>query len=174
MAQRTTTTDNTGPSSLRLSRSLPSVVLGMGLALSAALLLAANQGRRALDRAHFIELVDAAQRSIDDRIGFIEETLGAGVALFAASESVELHEWRAFIGAIGFTERVPGVNCVGVIHAVAPEHAAAFTGIRRADGAPGFTIHPFDSAGRASPPKMTRRACSWCTRSSSPRTWRRA
>ncbi len=120
---------------------LPGTVLLLGWGLSGGLFYWIHEGSLDKDRAHFEALVRRAEQNIAQRMATYEVALRGGVSLFAASKSVERHEWKAYIDSMKIVERLPGINGVGVVFPVAPSGLASFLDSTRTDGAREFRVH---------------------------------
>lgn len=79
---------------------------------------------------------------IQDRLLDYERVLLGGVALFAASRSVEREEWREFMAVRTVQERLPGIQGLGYAARVAAVDRPSFVAAVRAEGYPEFSIAP--------------------------------
>jgi len=101
---------------------------------------AAENALEASTRAHFEFRVTEITDAIRGRITDYAQVLRGGVALHAASESVEWYEWRAYVDTLRLENTYPGIQGIGIVHRVAHAHAGAFvTAMRRHSTAFGIT-----------------------------------
>ena len=75
-----------------------------------------------------------------NRIEIYSDMLHGARGLFAASKSVERHEWHAYAASLRIAERFPGIRAMGFLAAVPRQNLDAFLNETRADGAPDFAI----------------------------------
>ncbi len=123
-------------------KSLPLLILFVGWGLSAYLFYSIKKHEHEFNAAHFDTLALSITHSIQMHMNDFKDVLQGGVSLYAASESVQRSEWRAYTKASHITEQHPGVNGMGVILPVYPNEKASFLDQIRADEAPDFEIHP--------------------------------
>lgn len=119
---------------------LPFAVMMVGWILSGWMFSSLNRASQRIDDAHFKALVDDATRKIEHRFEYYEDALRAGVALFAASESVEKQEWSTFARSLKLEQKYPGVLGIGVVYSVSAERLPEFISRVRANDAPGFDV----------------------------------
>ena len=128
---------------LRTVRSPPAAIVLLGGWVLSSWLYANLQASNAqFDQLRLERLAREAENAIQQRLTTYADALHAGASLHAASQSVELLEWRAFAESLDMLHRYPGIHGIGVIHPVTQPAAASFVSHRRADGQPDFSIHP--------------------------------
>ncbi len=71
-----------------------------------------------------------------------EQLLLGASGLFAASQHVDRHDWRAFMEAQHINERYPGILGVGFSQRILPKDLAAHVRRIRAEGFPHYTLWP--------------------------------
>ena len=131
----------------RPSVSGPAGVLA-GLLLAAGLLATAGAWQvarqdAALDlQRYFEERAQASETRLRSRLLTYEQMLRGVTGLFAASESVELHEFRAYVSALRADERYPGIQGIGFAKHVPDTELPAFLEQARRDGLPGYRAWP--------------------------------
>lgn len=76
--------------------------------------------------SEFERLVDKVERDVTSRMQSYENALWGGVGLFAASQSVEVDEWKAYVDALMLDSTYPGANGVGYISAVKKESLSVY------------------------------------------------
>lgn len=80
--------------------------------------------------------------SIEERLRQHEQILLGGEGLFVASESVDRAAWRTYIERLHLKENYPGIQGVGFIKIIKPADLQAHIAAIRAEGFPGYTVHP--------------------------------
>lgn len=94
-----------------------------------------------------------AMRRFDQTVERIEETLRVCMqhhsqilygarGLLLASENVDRGEWHSFVNSLDLEVHDPGIQAVGVSSRVRPSERAAHIQNIRAQGFPGYVIHP--------------------------------
>lgn len=93
-------------------------------------------------KMHFDREADVVLGLIGERMSKYEEALWAGVALIDSLEGDLDHDtWRAYCNSIRIGEKYPGINGIGVIHALEPHEVESFVQLHQQDR-PDFTIFP--------------------------------
>lgn len=82
---------------------------------------------------------DHAMRS---RLSAYRQSLDGGAAIFAASSSVSLEEWRAYVSVLNIKETLPGINGLGFIEAVQRSKIEDYLQSARNRGVGNVNIHP--------------------------------
>ena len=85
---------------------------------------------------------DQAALKIQERLNTYAQILRGGAGLFAASTSVERHEWRDYVKTLQTEQSVPGVQGVGFATVVAPGQLSAHIASIRQEGFPDYTVRP--------------------------------
>ncbi|HUE80854.1 MAG TPA: CHASE domain-containing protein [Pyrinomonadaceae bacterium] len=100
---------------------IPYVVLFAGLLFTAVVAHYLRQLSQAEDEASFRAAVHQVDASIQGRIETYVALLRAGTALFSASESVQIHEFRRFVEGLSLKQQYPGIQGIGFTARIAPE-----------------------------------------------------
>lgn len=90
----------------------------------------------------FAAASDAITRKIEERLITYAVLLQGGQALFAASESVERHEWRDYVETVKADQIVPGYEGLGFSRIISPEDLEAHHDSVHREGFPDYTVHP--------------------------------
>ncbi len=80
--------------------------------------------------------------AISDRLLAYEQVLRGAAGLFAASKSVGRDEWRAYFESLKIDAYFPGVQGLGFAKHIASKEKETHITAVRAEGFPGYTIHP--------------------------------
>lgn len=118
------------------------LVLGVSLSASVWGYQAAESELSLKMRHRFDGRVDEIKTAIRDRIQVYEQVLQGARGLFAASQSVERHEWREYLASVNITKNYPGIKGVGFVSCVPRKNLESFLAAARLDGAPDFKINP--------------------------------
>ncbi len=86
--------------------------------------------------------VDETITKINDRVNIYINVLDGAKGLFAASESVERSEWKAYIGSLEIEKNYPGIQGIGYSVFIQPENLEQHIEEIRAQGFPDYTIRP--------------------------------
>ncbi|MBS4099087.1 MAG: CHASE domain-containing protein, partial [Sulfuricella sp.] len=126
-------------STLRL---VPWLVLLAGLAVT-FMVYRSNQTdtRRALE-TEFAHRVNQLSGSIEVRLRGYEQVLRGAAGLFAASVSVERHEFRDYVAALNLEKHYPGIQGVGYARLVRPHDLATHVAAIRKEGFPDYAVRP--------------------------------
>lgn len=92
-------------------------------------------------RRQFDEEAGGVLSALRQRLLIYQHALYGAAGLFAASETVERAEWRAYLESVSVENRLPGVDGVGFIANVPRAGLEKFLRVTREDGAPEFGIH---------------------------------
>ncbi len=98
----------------------------------------ANQELRASVRTY----TEATESAVEDRLNIFEETLRAGLGLFAGNGIVTNQQWHQFITTSAVLERYPGAQNVGYAKVVPASQRDQFLADARSTISPDFTISP--------------------------------
>ncbi len=88
---------------------------------------------------HFSQIVGTVEPMVEARLNLYFSALQSGTGLFAASETVERDEWKAFLSHGNFEAKLPGIDGLGVVFKVRRKNLDAFVKQTRKDHAPDFT-----------------------------------
>ena len=127
---------------VRLARLLPWLVLGVSLALTLQLWLSARQQAERDLRTEFRTRVADSSRRIEQRMLDYELVLTGVRGLFAASQSVNRDEFRAFVSALNIEKNFPGVQSVGWVPIVTAAEKEKHIAAVRGEGFPDYNIQP--------------------------------
>ncbi len=94
------------------------------------------------NHAAFETLAEDSAHALRDRLESYKRSLDGGAGLFAASETVSLDEWRAYVDELDMERTLPGINGIGYIEPIGLEDVASFEARMQREGVPEFTIHP--------------------------------
>ncbi|MCA9293443.1 MAG: CHASE domain-containing protein [Phycisphaerales bacterium] len=122
------------------------VTLAIGISASIGIALATN---KAITRAAEERFVLDTRENAAAPVSHMKQPLLVleGVrALFAASKSVERHEFRQYVQSRNLHQQYPGLQAIGVIERVAEGSIASFVETQQADGAPTYTVYPSSAA----------------------------
>lgn len=76
------------------------------------------------------------------RLDSYAQSLDGGAALYAASETVSLSKWQAFVEVLNIEETLPGINGIGFIQPVLRKEVETYLESARARGISDITVHP--------------------------------
>lgn len=126
----------------RWTQFTPWVVLGLALFVTFQLWQAAQSEAERNLRNNFHARVDDSIRRIQQRMLDYEQVLAGVRGLFAASNSVERREFRAFVAALNIEKSFPGVQSVGWVAMVPNHQKKAHIEAIHKEGFPEYTIKP--------------------------------
>ncbi len=89
----------------------------------------------------FDRLAERFTEEVGGRVNRVVYSLNGARGVFAASQSVERLEFRAYVASRDLSREFPGVLGMGFIESVAPADVAAFVAQQRADNAPDYTVN---------------------------------
>ena len=93
--------------------------------------------------AHFERETGRVVQALVRRMELYEDALQAGVAVLDASGGrMDRVAWRRFADGLDLQRRYPGVNGIGLVARVGEDELDGLTARVRADGEPGFAVHP--------------------------------
>lgn len=95
-----------------------------------------------LAASRFENETDDIARAIRERMYDYENALRAGVALFAASDSVTRREWATFFAALSVEKAYPGIHGIGFNERVPAPRLKAHIDRVRADGLADYRVWP--------------------------------
>ena len=117
-------------------------MLGVGII---ATIISSLQVKQAIEQdavKQFAFTCDQVTLKIQDRLGAYALILRGGASLFAASVSVERHEWRAYVESLRIEERIPGAQGMGFAQVITPNELAIHIAAIRSQGFPEYTVRP--------------------------------
>jgi PAS domain S-box-containing protein len=117
-------------------------ILGMGVLLS---VFASLQVRQEIENdavRQFASICDQTTLIIQKRLGAYALILRGGSALFAASGTVERHQWRAYVETLHLRKSIPGVQGIGFAQLIPSRQLAEHVARIRGEGFPEYTVRP--------------------------------
>lgn len=128
---------------LGLPRTLPVLVLVIGLAVSTAAALQVQWIVEVKDRERFDNAVDQATADVGDRMQAYVAMLRAGEGLFYALDGeVDRRRFARFADHLDLERVYPGIQGIGFSRSVPADQVAALVAEMRLQGAPSFQITP--------------------------------
>lgn len=116
-------------------RSLPVLVVVVGMIATILGALAINATNESRARERFERAVDEANDAIEGRLETYVAVLRAGAGLFVASDAVDRAEFHAFADRIEITRRYPGIQGIGYSARIPVGREAETVAILRSLGA---------------------------------------
>jgi len=124
-------------------RSVPALaVLLVALSLTVAATYYAAASAEAKDTLRFESLVQQTRDSLHNRLETYIALLRAAAGLFAASERVDRHEFRAFVRRQGVQEHYPGIQGIGFSRRIKASDKDSVIAAMRRQGLAAFQIRP--------------------------------
>ena len=123
-------------------RLLPWVVLAALLMVTAFATQYVWETSQLADRAAFDNAVQATHDAIQYRVDAYTDILSSASGLFVADDTVERHEFRAFVDHLNLPRRYPGIQGIGLSLRVPAEMLAGAVAEIRTDGVPDFHVWP--------------------------------
>jgi PAS domain S-box-containing protein len=118
------------------------VVLAIAMAASAGGWFLAREHAHLEAQKRFEEEAGRITSALTERMLIYQDVLHGAVGLYAASQSVERGEWRAYLESVGIGKRFPGIEGVGFAACVPRERLEGFVRATREDGVPDFAVRP--------------------------------
>lgn len=100
-----------------------------------------NNAEKELDNVA-AEYSDTTRNVIRDRLNIFEETLHAGLGLFAGNQAVSKEQFNQFINTSAVLERYPGAQSVAYARVIPRSDIASFEQTMRATLTPEFSVYP--------------------------------
>ena len=116
------------------------MVLAISLAATGGGWFIARQHEDLTARKHFDEEASRIATAVVERMTIYQDVLHGAVGLFAASQSVERSEWKAYVESVSIEKRFPGVDGLGYVAYVPHEKLEDFLEITRKDKTPDFRL----------------------------------
>jgi PAS domain S-box-containing protein len=135
--------------SRRIGALMPVVVFLLGLTLSLVLAAWTYRDINTEARAEFTRLSDRTADEIATRFRRPFYGLNGALGLYAAAQTVERDEFRAYVAARDLPREFPGVRGLGFIQRVLREDIDTFLWYERIDNAPDFAIKQLDDKSHA-------------------------
>ena len=121
---------------------LPLIVLVLSLAAAVSVSFLVSESSADGSRAQFEKQARLSRDAVRTRLVDSELALRGAKGLYAASKSVERHEWKAYVAGLSLEEKLPGLRGMAFIAAVPQTQLADFLKVTREDNTPGFQIKP--------------------------------
>ena len=121
---------------------LPWIILGASIAITLMLWGSFLDSESNLQQVQFEANVEEASHRIEERLVEYEQVLIGTKGLFAASEKVEMEEWKEFIAVQKIDERFPGIQGIGYVKHVTNEEREDFLKEMKSYGIKDYTIKP--------------------------------
>jgi PAS domain S-box-containing protein len=122
------------------------LLLPLGLTFYAWKVATENDYQRG--QAKFQALALESETALQNRIASYGTALLGATGFIHGSKEVSRAQWRTYAQTIQVRENFAGLNGIGWVEPVADADLAAFVQAARADGAPGFSVHPPATDGR--------------------------
>ncbi len=121
---------------------LPLIVLLLSFGATVGVSLLVSRGSEESSRALFEKQARLSRDAVRTRLADSELALRGAKGLYAASKSVERHEWKTYVAGLELKEKFPGLRGVSFIAAVPKAQLADFLKVTRDDNTPGYEIKP--------------------------------
>ncbi|MFA6971278.1 MAG: CHASE domain-containing protein [Gallionella sp.] len=117
-------------------------MLGVGLLVTVFASLQVKQSIEQDAVRRFAFACDQVTLKIQDRLSAYSLLLRGGTALFAASNTVDRHEWRAYVEMLQVERSLPGVQGIGFAQVIPADELASHIARVRGEGFPEYTVRP--------------------------------
>ncbi|MDB5869597.1 MAG: multi-sensor signal transduction histidine kinase, partial [Polaromonas sp.] len=117
-------------------------ILAIGLGVTAANVIWLRNDLNAKAYSQFNRQAEAIDESIRTRLKLPFVLLKSAAAVYAASESIEGHEFRAYIESSQVALEYPSLRGVGFVERVKRENLQKFVALQRREGRPEFSVKP--------------------------------
>ncbi|MDB5932624.1 MAG: multi-sensor signal transduction histidine kinase [Polaromonas sp.] len=131
---------NDSGSSLRANVLLTAGVLIIGLGLTAGSVVWLRDDLHAKAEGQFKRQAEAIDESIRERLKLPFLLLKGAAGVYAASQQVERHEFRAYMESSQIALEYPSLRGVGMVERVSREDLDEFVAQQREQGSPGFAV----------------------------------
>ncbi len=121
---------------------LPLLVLLLSLAATLGVSVLVSDASVESAKARFEKQSRLSRDAVQTRLVDSELALRGARGLYAASKSVERHEWQAYVSGLALKDKFPGLRGMSFIAAVPRAQLADFLKVTRDDNSPGFEIKP--------------------------------
>ncbi len=128
------------PANPRLNVFLVVATLLLGLGMTGLGAYQSHQYYQTEARLRFERQSDRLVSAVQRRMNQVLYGLRGAKGVYAASQSVERAEFRAYVASRNLPQEFPGAMGFGFIQRVMRSEVEAFVAAERADGAPGFTV----------------------------------
>jgi len=131
----------------QLAIAMAVLALVVGLVLTAAGTLWSHDSLKDEAQARFNRLVERVQADVQNRLNAPLLGLKGAAGVYAASNSVERGEFRAYVEFSQLKNDFPGVRGFGFMERVMREDVKRFVAAQRADDEPGFSVGSLGTSG---------------------------
>lgn len=94
------------------------------------------------EHKRFTARVQELQQGLRDRLADYERALLAARAFLVATPQLTRQTWREFVDHLSLTESYPGLRAMAYIPYITDEQLELFIAATRAEGVPGYAVHP--------------------------------
>lgn len=140
MTRQLAASDSQSIRSRRLAMAMAGLALVLGLLFTGAGVFLVNNTFQSQAREHFDRLADRVQTDVQDRLNAPLRGLRGAAGVYAASNSVERAEFRAYVQFSELGRDFPGVRGFGFMARVLREDLDRFVAAERADEEPAFAV----------------------------------
>ena len=140
MTRQLTSSDSQSIRSQRLAMAMAGLALVLGLLFTGAGVFWVNNTFQSQAMEHFDRLADRVQADVQDRLNAPLLGLRGAAGVYAASNSVERAEFRAYVQFSQVGRDFPGVRGFGFMARVLREDLDRFVAAERADEEPAFAV----------------------------------
>ncbi|WP_341922514.1 CHASE domain-containing protein [Polaromonas sp. YR568] len=140
MTRQLASSDSQSIRSRRLAMAMAGLALVLGLLFTGAGVFLVNNTFQSQAREHFDRLADRVQTDVQDRLNAPLRGLRGAAGVYAASNSVERAEFRAYVQFSELGRDFPGVRGFGFMARVLREDLDRFVAAERADEEPAFAV----------------------------------
>ena len=147
MSRQIVFADARSTKSQQLAIAMAVMALVVGLVLTAVGTLWSHDSLKVEAQARFNRLVERVQADVQNRLNAPLLGLKGAAGVYAASNSVERGEFRAYVEFSQLKNEFPGVRGFGFMERVMRKDLERFVAAQRADGEPGFSVASPDRSG---------------------------
>ena len=135
--------------SRRFGALLPAVVFLIGMVISIAVSTWVHRDITQEAQQEFTRVSERTAAEVATRFRRPIYGLNGAKGLYAASQTIERDEFRAYVASRDLAAEFPGVRGLGFIKRVRKEDLETFLWFERMDGAPDFSVRQLDDKGQA-------------------------
>ena len=147
MSRQVVFSDARSAKSQQLAVGMAVMALVIGLVLTAVGTLWSHDSLKVDAQARFNRLVERVQADVQNRLNAPLLGLKGAAGVYAASNSVERGEFRAYAEFSQLKNGFPGVRGFGFMERVMRKDVERFVAAQRADGEPGFSVASPNTSG---------------------------
>ena len=116
------------------------VLLPLGLTFYAWKITSENAYEQS--RSRFTTLAVENEKALQQRLNSYSNALVGASAFWQGSQTVSHQEWHTYVETLDLAHNYPGISGIGWIQPMTTAGLPALDKAMRADGLPGFTVHP--------------------------------